>query len=236
MPQTTPNIGLKQYDRIADKPEKFIDYRDAMAGTGSTSNMSIIDDEFGQILTLLENMQGTGWTSESLKANADAILSLKQKGVYTASTTGTNTLTATIADFTGAPPNSSTLVLVPSALNTTTVTLSVNGETSKPVNIARGKSGTIVYDVLQAKDLRPNVPVLVRKSSDGVRYVLINFGEDYARNVFYDNGDGTFESVQEKITTHLNAELPHIMDVEGTNYYYGLKQENGFVQFVYEEV
>lgn len=48
--------------------------------------------------------------------------------------------------------------------------------------------------------------------------------------------NGTFATLKNRLDAHENAELPHIMDVDGTPYKYGLKQENGFVQFIYEEV
>ena len=205
MSQSSPNIGLPLYDRTADKPSLFIDYRDDVNGTGSTSGFSIIDDQFGQLFATLNDMKGSGWTSESLTGNAQAIASLKEKGVYTAIASGTNALTATIADF-GAnpPPNNAVIILVPSALNTATVTISINSETARPLNIARGKSGTVSYDALSAKDLRPNVPMVIRKSSDGTRYILIGFGESYAKDVFYDNGNGTFTSAQAKFDEKLS--------------------------------
>jgi hypothetical protein len=55
-------------------------------------------------------------------------------------------------------------------------------------------------------------------------------------NWFRKANEEAHEETREIIENHLEAEMPHIMDVEGTNYYYGLRQENGFVQFVYEEV
>lgn len=216
MPQQSPNIGLTLYDRTADKPELFIDYRDAIAGTGATSDMSIIDDTFGQVLNTLEAMQGTGWTDESILANANAIASLKSKGVYTAATVGTNTLTATVADFVGEPPANASVIIVPSASNTTTVTLSINSETAKPVVKVRNVSGSSVFTPLDAKDLRHNMPILVRKTADNVRYVLVNFGEDFARNVFYDNGDTSFSHLQDVLTPTLNDAIANPTTNTGT--------------------
>jgi len=45
MPSTTPNYGLHLYDRTSDTGEYFLDYRDDIAGTGSTSNMYKIDTQ-----------------------------------------------------------------------------------------------------------------------------------------------------------------------------------------------
>lgn len=46
----------------------------------------------------------------------------------------------------------------------------------------------------------------------------------------------TAGQIKDRFLLHLNAELPHIIDIDGIPYKYGFKQENGFVQFIYEEV
>lgn len=198
MPSFSPNINLKLYDRTADKPEYFIDYRDSIAGTGATSDMMIIDDYIGGILNDIESIKGTGYTDETIYDNAQAILALKQKGIYVTSVSGTNTLTATIADLATIPDNLA-VIIRPLFANTATVTLNINGTGAKPITKVRNISGSTTYDILEAGDLQPYKPILLVLSSDGVRYIAENFGETFARNVFYDNGDTTFTSVQDKI-------------------------------------
>ena len=58
------------------------------------------------------------------------------------------------------------------------------------------------------------------------------FWENWFRKANYE----AHEETRTEFENHLNAELPHIMKVDGVDYRYGLKQENGHVQFIYEEV
>ena len=49
---------------------------------------------------------------------------------------------------------------------------------------------------------------------------------------------GTFTSLKERLDSHESSPTPHLLvDVTtNTTYKYGLQQQNGFVQFIYEEV
>jgi len=54
MPTQTQNLKLKLYDAVTDAQERFINFRDDLAGTGE-SNMKKIDDFAGAVNTALEN-------------------------------------------------------------------------------------------------------------------------------------------------------------------------------------
>lgn len=203
MPQTTPNYGLTTFDPVTDKTESFLAFRSAIAGTGVSTNFMMIDELIKDRADETTALKGVGYVAETVKGNADNIASLKQKGIYTAIMTGTNTLTSTVADLTTVPANT-TLRIVPSAKNTTNVTVSINSETALPLVKVRNTSGSTVYTSLESGDLQPNMPVFISKTPDSVRYVIVGFGETYARNVFYDNGDNTFTNLQTKIDLKAN--------------------------------
>jgi hypothetical protein len=238
MPQQTPNLNLVLFDDIDDKPESFLAYRTAIAGTESTSNMNIIDDAIQQNVDDINTIKGIGWTDESIRGNALEIVGLKSNDVYTVQMSGTNSLTGNISEI-SMIPNDSILKIIPNAKNTTTVTVSINGETAIPLVKVRNISGSTVYAPLEAGDLQPNMPIFITKSPTGARYIAVGFGEQYARNLFYDNGDGTFTSIQTKISDHLDAEMPHILynANDGKYYKYGEQiSAEGKPQLIFEEV
>jgi len=238
MPQQSANINLTLFDGIADKPEDFLTYRVAIAGTELTSNMNIIDDEIGSAKNDITGIKGIGWTDETILGNALGIEGLKQKDSYTVVGAGTNAITGVISDI-STIPNNAIIKLIPSAKNTTTVTISINGESSLPLSKVRNISGTTVYSSLELGDLQPNMPIFITKSPTGNRYIIVGFGEDYARNVFYDNGDSTFTSVQDKIYQHSIDNMPHqIQNLQtGKIYRYGEQiSATGKPQLIYEEV
>jgi hypothetical protein len=195
MPQVTPNLNLTLFDDIDDKPESFLAYRIAIAGTQAGSNMLLLDDTIQQNIDDINTIKGIGWTDETIRGNALEIVGLKSNDVYTVAMSGTNSLTGSIAEI-STIPNDAIVKIIPSAKNTTTVTISLNGETAIPLVKVRNISGSTVYAPLEAGDLQPNMPIFITKSPTGIRYIAVGFGEQYARNLFYDNGDGTFTSVQ----------------------------------------
>jgi hypothetical protein len=198
MPSSSTNLGLTLYDRTSDTGSLFIDFRDNIAGTGGTSNMNKIDTAVQDVRNNITSLEGVGYTNQTVKGNADNIQANKQLVMYTALASGTNTLTATISQLTSVQ-NNVPMILVPSAKNTSAVTLNINSYGALPVVKVRNVTGSTVYTSLEAGDLEANMPVLVVKDSTGVRYLMSNFGEEYARNVFYANADGTYSTVQSMI-------------------------------------
>jgi len=45
-----------------------------------------------------------------------------------------------------------------------------------------------------------------------------------------------FEDIEDELDEHKAENMPHLMQVNNKIYQYGLKQENGFVKFIYKEV
>jgi len=204
MPQNTPNLNLELFDEVLDKLELFKTFRTAVAGTND-SNFQIIDTAIQDNINAITAIKGAGYTNETLVDNKNAIDTLENKGIYTAVASGINSLTATVSELSSID-NNVVLKLIPSAKNTSTVTLDTNSDGVLPVVKVRNVSGSTIYTPLDEGDLQPNQPIFVTKSSDGIRYLMINFGELYARNVFYDNGDDTFTDIQTK-TTDINNKI-----------------------------
>lgn len=74
MPSNTTNYNLTLYDRTGDTSEQFIDYRDDIAGTGS-SNMVKIDTQMKVNADASEDLAGVGRTTETVIQNATDIAS-----------------------------------------------------------------------------------------------------------------------------------------------------------------
>lgn len=194
----TPNLQLTEYDRITDKTQNFIDFRDNLAGTGSTSNMSKIDAFAGEIENTVTDLKGTGYTNQTIKGNFDLITQVNSRVTYPVAVTGTNTLVGTITQIT-TPLNDSILKIYPSATNTSGVTLNINGSGALPITKVQNWTGSTVYAPLEAGDLTPNQPTIITKSPDGVRYIYIGI-ENSANHIYYKNADNTYTNLQDKLT------------------------------------
>jgi hypothetical protein len=155
-------------------------------------------------LNSLDSAKGVGYTNQTIKGNYDDNLINKQRIVYTANASGTNTLTANVAELTSVQ-NNLPIILIPSTKNTGAVTLNVNSFGALPVNKVRNITGSTVYTSLEDGDLQPNMPILIVKDSTGTRYLASYFGEDFARNSFYDYGNGVYGTVQSLLSGVVNA-------------------------------
>lgn len=209
----SPNLGLKLYDLPTDDSVIFESYVEDVTGVASTSNMMKIDTEYQNTLNALNALKGVGYINETVKGNSDLIASLKQKGFYICTTTGTDSLVGTITDLTTTIPNGTKFILLPNAKNTTTVNLVLNTTASLPITKVRNVTGSTVYAPLEDGDLQPNMPVVVVKSTDGARYLLVDKGEEYCRNIFFKKDDGSFVDLQtmlQPLTTHveITTQLP----------------------------
>lgn len=99
----TPNRGYTDFDRTDGKPETFEDFRVAIVGTGTESNIQKIDADMQQSLDNFDDLAGNGRTIETVIDNANAISDADAKidraGVFSISTSGTDTYTATNTDI-----------------------------------------------------------------------------------------------------------------------------------------
>lgn len=219
MPQNTPNLNLVLFDELIDKPEHFLAYRLALAGTQATSNMNIIDDEVTGIKDNVTELKGVGWVDSTVHGNALQIEGLKEKDSYSVVPTGINSLLGTVSEITTIP-NDMIIKLIPTAKNTGAVTLSINVETPLALVKVRNISGATAYAPLETGDLQPDMPVFITKSPTGSRYILVGFGQDFARNVFYEKEDGSFETVQENLrnldVAEITPELTNLASIFNT--------------------
>jgi hypothetical protein len=200
----TPNINLTTVSFPTDG-EKTVEEWILELDGASSSNMTKIDDFAGETDGVITEIKGTGWTNQTIKGNADGITTLNSRVTYTATATGTNTLVMTIPQIT-TPLANSIIKVVPTANNTGTMTVNVNGEGALPLVKIRTTSGSVVNAPMDANDIRNGSQLLITKSTDGLRWISLTHSEIFARNVFYDKGSNVYSTVQDELTDKLNKD------------------------------
>lgn len=201
----TPKLSLITTDLPADDSKLVETYIEELSGS-SNSNMTKIDTYASETDNTITAIKGAGWTSQTIKGNYDEIQTLKQRASTTVLVTGTDTLAGTTTEVTTIQNNMNVKV-IPSAFNTGAVTLNINSEGAKPLVKVQNQTGSTVYASLSAKDLSPNNPVLVTKSNDGLRYILLD-AENYARNIYFENGTNDYTNLQTLLPTKANLNNP----------------------------
>jgi len=172
MPSNTTNYNLITYDRTTDTGEPFIDFRDDLAGTG-TSNMKKIDDQMkvnADAITAnddaITDLEGVGRTTETVKQNADDISAIEtdidnniKSNITYFSTSGTNTYTVNTTgtfQFT----DGYTLKVNFVSTNTGASTLAVDGTSARNIYLEDGSTA------VSAGDLRGYVELVYKLSVD----------------------------------------------------------------------
>lgn len=156
MPTTSQVLQLFLYNNTTDKDQLFLNFRDNLAGPGSSSNMQKIDAYAGTTndrLALLESLPHT----ITVKATKDA--------------DNDNNFVATVDGFTAYKSNQVMLIYLPEN-NAGLTTIKIN-DTATTSLMKIGPDGTAIN--LDANDLRGNVGYLFQY--DGTQLVAI--GEAY---------------------------------------------------------
>lgn len=197
MSQNSTNLNLTLTQVPDDDAVLTGTYINDQSGYASTSNMQKIDAFAGNIENTVTNMQGSGYTNQTLKGLDDAIIQTNQKVTYTTTVTGTNTLAGTITELITIQ-NNLNIFIIPTVANTGAVTLNINTTGALPLVKIQNWTGSTVYAPLEAGDLTPNTPTLIKKSSDGLRYIYIGI-ENSASHVYFKKATNDYVNLQTKL-------------------------------------
>lgn len=203
MPTNSTNYGLHLYDKVTDANQKFIDYRDSQNGSGSTSNMNIIDTTMKGINDSVTNLAGTGRTTETVKGNTDLINTVKADVIYKANATmsSANTYSATITGITVYATGLGILLTVPTT-STGTSTLTINSLTTQQL-VKINSLGNMIQ--LEANDLYKNKPTLFvyngsafvavdSGSADQINFIDSTFSAKNVKDALLESGSEILES------------------------------------------
>lgn len=197
MSQNSTNLNLTLTQVPDDDAVLTGTYINQQSGYPSTSNMQKIDAFAGNIQNTVTNMQGSGYTNQTLKGLDDAVIQTNQKVTYTTTVTGTNTLAGTITELITIQ-NNLNIFIIPTVANTGAVTLNINTTGALPLVKIQNWTGSTVYAPLEAGDLTPNTPTLIKKSADGLRYIYIGI-ENSASHVYFKKGTNDYVNLQTKL-------------------------------------
>ena len=189
MPSQTTNYNLNLYDKTADSGSNFIDFRDDVAGSGSNSNMVKIDNQMKVNTDAISNLAGTGRTTETVKANADSISTLKTQTPYAIAATASsaNIYTATNSSITSYTTNL-LLITTFNQANTGSATLNISSLGAKTLTKidALGNANS-----LSAGDIKLNKPMMFRYNGSVLVLVGANSQDQINTSIISKSSDTT---------------------------------------------